>query len=153
MATHALVRLRLGPLARPVARLLLGPDVWLRRSTLDARLAQGVAVDGDVALARRARQLRSRDMRRRTADALARAIAAAGTGPGLTARVPVSARAVEEARAELELLMARLDADEPVRAQGVASARRIVTDPGSPLYAPIDPAALRRAAEHALGAL
>jgi hypothetical protein len=126
--------------------------VRLHRPELDARLAAGEDASADPDLALRAAQLERPPTRRQVATALAGAVASAGAGFALTASVPVSRAAVEEARPELELLVALLEADDPVRAQGVARVHQLVTDGASPLYANGN-GGLWRAAQSALDAL
>jgi hypothetical protein len=126
--------------------------VRLHRPELDARLAAGEDSSAAPELALRATQLEQPAARRQVALALARAVASARGGFALTASVPVSRAAVEEARPELELLVAMLEGDGPVRAQGVARAHQLLTDGASPLYANGN-GGLRQAAQSALDAL
>jgi hypothetical protein len=126
--------------------------VRLHRPELDARLAAGEDASADPELALRAAQVEQPAARREVARALAGAVASAGGGFALTASVPVSRAAVEDARPELELLVALLEGDGPVRAPGVARVHQLLTDGASPLYANGN-GGLRQAAQSALAAL
>lgn len=121
---------------------------------LDRELASGADPSASPELALRARRLCRPAYRTVIANGLEGAVAAADAGPrGLSAAAPVASAAVAEARPELEAVIAELRDAPEVNAQGVALARRLLTDAGGPLYAPGDAARLRRSAERALEAL
>ena len=123
--------------------------VLLNRSGLDARLAQGEPPSDDAALASRAARLCAPRTRNRVASGLERALTD-DRRPGLSAAVPVNRRAVQSARPYLVQLIEALRSPAPVAPQGVARALRLLTDAGSPLYPPAQPADLRHAAGQAL---
>jgi hypothetical protein len=92
--------------------------------------------------------------RRRLAAALERSVTRAERRrPVLTAAIPVSSQAVNDARDALLALAERLREEWPVDADGMRLARALVIDGAGPLYVPAFPGALREAALRALGAL
>jgi hypothetical protein len=120
------------------------------RARLDRDLAAGRSPDSSRGHARRAARLVAPRCRRRLADGLERLIAAAeAPRPLLTAAVAPSRVEVRAARPRLEALAARLRDDRPVAVRGVALVSLLLTDGGSPAYAPRRPGAL---AEWAAGA-
>jgi hypothetical protein len=85
--------------------------------------------------ARQARRLTKDRTRRRLADAVERAVAAADAPPRcISAAIPVRRAAVAACRAELLELAARLRTPGPVYAHGVAAASALLRDAESPLY-------------------
>lgn len=100
---------------------------------LDHELARGVNPDSDRALALRARRLLGAKSRGRIAEALEHLLDDAGELAGVTSRVPVSESAILAARPELEGLAAALRSDD-CQVRGVALARLLIIDGGSPLY-------------------
>jgi hypothetical protein len=124
--------------------------VLLNRPGLDARLARGELQSGDAALVSRAAQLCGPGTRNRVANGLERALTHDDGRPGLSAAVPINHRAVAAARPYLAQLVEVLRSPAPVAPQGVARARRLLTDAASPLYPPGEPADLRHAAGQAL---
>jgi hypothetical protein len=63
-------------------------------------------------------------------------------------------RAVLDAEDTIQAMISRLTSREPVRAEGMAIAERILTNAErSPLYNPSEPGSLRRAITHATAAL
>lgn len=130
--------------------LALPCRVWLRRPSLNRRLAQGEDPTASRALALRAGQLASPRTRQRLAEAIERVIEEAKEGPRrLSAAAPVSRQAVTTARPLLLTLAGELRTPGPVRAQGVALTRRLLTDGASPLYALQDERALESAIDEA----
>jgi hypothetical protein len=125
----------------PSHGLLLRARVWLRRFSLDERLAQGAGVTDSPDLARRAAQLLSERMRRRLASWLERTLEEAER-PHVrrTAALPLDREAIRIARPELLSLARDLAAvNEPVEVRGVARAHLLLSDGTSPLYAWFDP--------------
>lgn len=121
-------------------------------NSLDVRLGAG-ELPFDPLLAARACQLLDPAQQHAIAGNLVRAVQRAGRGAAWTASVPVSARAGSDDRDALVQLSARLAAADATDARGVALARRLLTDPDSPLFGSEDPAALWLAARRALLAL
>jgi hypothetical protein len=129
-----------GHLAREIELGRLGA-VWLRlrvslfRNRLTRRLADGADSVESRELALRARQLTAPRMRRSIASSFEDVVARARrTGPLLTSQVPIDRKKVQAASRELEELAGRLRSPEPVRAQGVALALLLLTDPARPLH-------------------
>jgi hypothetical protein len=92
--------------------------------------------------------------RRRLASALERSVTRAERRrPVLTAAIPVSQQAVNDARDALLALAERLREEWPVNADGMRLARALVIDGAGPLYVPAAPGALQEAALRALAAL
>ena len=118
----------------------------LRRSELTRALAEGADPTGSADLALRARQLTSARSRRTLARAMRRTIDEAHRPP--LARSPaviIRRGAVLEAEDAIRTMIARLTSGQPVRAQGMAMAERILTNAdASPLYNPAEPGALQR---------
>jgi hypothetical protein len=123
--------------------------VLLNRSRLDARLAEGESPSNDAALALRAPQLCTPRTRRGVASGLERALTDSGPR-GFSAAVPVDRRAVIAARPYLAQLIEVLRSPREIAPQGVARARRLLTEGSSPLYAPSEPSDLRHEAHLAL---
>ncbi len=128
--------------------------VWLRRSSLDRRIALGADPHESPELARRAGQLRSPRFRAGLAAGLRRMVEAAEEPrPVLTSQVPLNRR---EIRAERELFveLARdLTCSDSVSPRGVALVERLLTDSYSPCYATSRAGELRLALRHARAAL
>jgi hypothetical protein len=83
----------------------------------------------------RARRLTKARTRERLAVGLERTIADAEAPPHwLSSAIPVHRVAVLSLRSELQAIAERLRAPEPVYAQGVALAKDLLSDSGSPLY-------------------
>src|SRR6476469_8149899 len=123
--------------------------VLLHRSRLDVRLAEGETPSDDGVFALRAAQLCTPRARRRLASGLERALADNGRR-GFSAAVPVDRRAVTAARPYLAQLIEVLRSSKEIAPQGVARARRLLTEGSSPLYAPCEPSDLRHEAHLAL---
>jgi hypothetical protein len=116
---------------------LLRLRVWLRRDSLDRRLAEGTPPTASPELTRRAAQLLSRRMRRRLAAWLERTLEEAQRPPRrISAALPLDRDAIRIARPELLSLARDLsEVHEPVCVRGVARAYLLLTDGASPLYA------------------
>ncbi len=100
---------------------------------LDHQLAHGVHPESDRALALRARRLLGAKSRGRIAEALEHLLGDASEFTGISSRVPVSEPTILAARPELESLAAALRSDN-CQVRGVALARLLIIDGGSPLY-------------------
>ena len=133
---------------RPFLRL----GVWRQSDRLTRELAAGAIPSSSPELHERALQLTARPTREHLARSLEAALADAGLpARSRGARAPVPALDFD-ARTELATLAARARARVPVRAQGVALALLLVTDPSGALYSG-GPGALRRAAAAAAESL
>ena len=126
--------------------LVLRMRVATRRDRLTRELAEGAEPSSSPERALRAAQLTSPRGRKQLARALHRTISEARQ-PQLT-RSPVviiNRAQVLGAEAAINAMVARLSAAEPVRAEGISIAHRILTNAdGSPLYNAAEPGALRR---------
>jgi hypothetical protein len=108
---------------------------------LDAELAAGQSAETSERHARRARMLVAPRSRRALAVNWEHALELAARPPGgLSGRVPVSRRRVLDAEPEIRRLIDALNASGPVPARGVAMARQLLTESGSPVYAVNRPA-------------
>ena len=128
-------------------------SVHIAGPRLDARLAAGEYPFSSPALALRGAQLVSPQVRRQLATGLKHAC---GTHQGdrpLSSAIAVDGEAVDIARPTLEQLARALLARERPDVQGVALARLLLTDPGSPLYASRYPEELYERGREALLAL
>jgi hypothetical protein len=129
--------------------------VAVGRRALTRGLSEGADPASSPELSVRAAQLTSRRTRKQLARALRRTIAEAHR-PALTrSRVVIIRRAaVLDAEAALKVMVERLGSSEPVRAEGMAIAERMLTDAAwSPLYSPSEPGALRRLVRAATAAM
>jgi hypothetical protein len=120
-------------LDRPSASLRL--RVFVRRRTLDVELANGADPATSAALALRARQLvarKTRDLLAVSLEALVKE-AARQRSPFGTA-VPLPRREIMDARPTLLSLAARLRAERPVYARGMALLSWLLTDGAGPAY-------------------
>jgi hypothetical protein len=128
--------------------------VWLRKSSLDRRIAQGADPHDSPELARRARQLSSRRWRTGLAAGLRRMVEAAEEPrPVLTSQVPLNRREILAER-ELFLELARdLSSSDDLRPRGIACVERLLTDSYSPCFATSRPGELGRALRQARAAL
>jgi hypothetical protein len=118
----------------------------LQRAELTRALAEGADPNARPELALRAAQLTSERSRRVLARSLRRTIAEAHE-PALTrSRVVIIRRsAVLDAEGAINAMIERLGSSEPVRAEGMAIAERILTNAElSPLYNSSEPGTLRR---------
>jgi hypothetical protein len=127
--------------------------VWLHRSSLDSELAIGADPNRDPLLRARAQELVGEKARRRIAESFERVLCEVDSAPSLfTSRAPIARTAVRETRPALETVVERLKAPAYVSPQGVAMARRLLTDGAGPMYGqgPQESGALLR---QSLGAL
>ena len=104
----------------------------LHRNVIDRQLAAGADPDSSQCRHMRAAQLTSESNREALATAYERLLCAATGFPRLDV-LPVNWRAVCAARPRLERLAERLREDCGIRAQGVARARLLLTDPDTAL--------------------
>jgi hypothetical protein len=134
-------------------RPLLHVRVWWSRERLTRLLAEGAPFHPEEQLVQRARQLTGEGARQAVAAALLE-VAADAANPhrplGSRARPAIT---VPLLRTELTALVERLRAPAPVRAQGVALATLLVTDPAGPLFLPGGELTLQDALELATAAL
>jgi hypothetical protein len=125
------------------------------RRALTRELSEGASPASSPELSRRAAQLTTRRNRRQLARTLRRTISEAHR-PALTrSRVVIIRRAaVLDAEEALKVMIDRLGGSEPVRAEGMAIAERILTDADwSPLYNRAEPGALQRLVRVATAAM
>jgi hypothetical protein len=102
---------------------------------LDAELAAGQPAETSARHARRARMLVAPSARRSLAAGWEHLLAAASQPRrGLSGRAPISRRRVQAAEPEIRSLIDALNASGPVPVQGVALARRLLTDGTGPVY-------------------
>ena len=140
-------RFRLG---HPLARLRAG----LLCRSLDAALAQGADPCESPALAYRAARLTSDRSRERLATSVEYSGAAATRpAPSLSAAVQPCRYEVEAAGSLLPLVRELLRSTAPVYARGVAMLEILLTDGGSPLFAPASRGALSHELELIFAAL
>jgi hypothetical protein len=130
-------------------------EALLFRARLDSQLAGGADPDADPALAIRAHQLTRPRYRRRLAASVEHLVEDLGTDPGsyMSSAVPFRLDQVAEARGTLLSLAGALRDVDPVNPRGVAMTLRLITDPGSPLYAGAARGALQLRAHSALRCL
>ncbi len=110
----------------------------LRASTLDRRLAEGADPTEDPELTQRARRLTSEQTREELANLIQSLIDAADR-PSSRRRPAVVLERVAIRETRLQLLSLARDlakVEEPASARGIARTRQLLTDGGSPLYAP-----------------
>jgi hypothetical protein len=129
--------------------------VAVERRALTRELSEGVDPASSPERSVRAVQLTSRRTRRQLARTLRRAIGEAHRPPMTRSRIVIIRRAaVLDAEDALNVMVDRLGSPEPVRAEGMAIAERILTDAEwSPLYNPAEPGALRRLVRVATAAM
>jgi hypothetical protein len=122
---------------------------------LDQRLAAGASPQESRALRRRARRLMSGRKRRSLAASVYRVLAEAEQpARPFSSAVPTQRRAVHSCRPLLVQVAQDLDDTElPVSAKGVALVEQLLTDGGSPVYAPVGERALEEAVRRAHAAL
>lgn len=127
----------------------------LRRSELTRALAEGADPTASDELALRAEQLTSTRGRQSLARAMRRTVDEAHRPPLARSRAVIIRRgAVLEAEDAIRTMIARLTGAQPVRAEGMAIAERILTNAdGSPLYNPAEPGALAREVSLATAAM
>jgi hypothetical protein len=128
--------------------------VWLRRFSLDQRLASGADPRSSPELARRAQELCQLRLRRQLSADIERTIEAASIPDRwLTAAIPISRRSITECRPLLLGLAQDLRCAGPLYARGIALVRLLLMDGGSPLYAPSEPCQLEEEIHRARSAL
>jgi len=128
--------------------------VWLRRGSLDRRIARGADTNTDSRLARRARQLVSRRCRKALAEGIRNLVDAAEEPVRtLTAAVPLQRREILRERGFLLQLAVDLESEEELNPRGVALIEDLLTNGDSPLYSPFPDGTLRSALTHAHAAL
>lgn len=134
--------------------LLQPARVWLVKSSLDRRIAQGADPHGSPELTRRARQLASPRCRKGLAAGLRRMVEAAEEPrPVLTSQVPLNRRDILAERELFLELAYDLGSSEDLRPLGIACIERLLTDTYSPCFATSRPGELRQALRHARAAL
>jgi hypothetical protein len=129
--------------------------VAVGRRALTRALSEGADPVSSPELSVRAVQLTSSRNRKQVARTLRRTISESHR-PALTrSRVVIIRRAaVLDAEDALKVMIERLGNSEPVRAEGMAIAERILTDADwSPLYSPAEPGELRRLVRVATAAM
>jgi hypothetical protein len=128
--------------------------VWLGRAALDREIARGADLTHTPRLARRARQLTSRRGRLGIARGLRNVVRAADhPDRALTSAVPVQRHEILREQGFILQIALDLESDDAVSARGVALLERMLTDGGSPFYAPSPKGTLRHALTHAHAAL
>jgi hypothetical protein len=108
--------------------------VRARASALDHELAAGASPESNVALAVHAARLCEPAQRRVLARSLTRIGATPDATAGRRLKAMVCRPAVQQARAELAAVVARLTATGPIEVQGVARVRTLLADGTGPLY-------------------
>jgi hypothetical protein len=128
--------------------------VALRSRCLDRALAEGADPLASPALGLRAQRLTRRRNRVRLAESIERTLVAATTpSRGRSAAVAPPRPVIEAARLPLLRIEAKLLSEGPVYAQGIARLRLLLTDGGSALYAPANPAELTDELERIIAGL
>ena len=121
-------------------RVLNRALVTLIAPRLDAELADGQAPEMSPRHALRARQLSAPSHRSELAQAWERLLLLARAHPdGARLRVPIRRERVLRVEPEIRRVIEALRADGPVPAQGVAIARRLISDGTGPIYNPRAP--------------
>jgi hypothetical protein len=129
--------------------------VAVGRRALTRELSEGVDPASSPERSVRAAQLTSRRTRRQLARTLRRTIGEAHRPPMARSRIVIIRRvAVIDAEDALNVMIDRLGSSEPVRAEGMAIAERILTEAEwSPLYNRAAPGALRQLVRVAIAAM
>jgi hypothetical protein len=127
----------------------------IHRDELTRALAEGADPNTREELSLRATQLTSARRRRTLAHAMRRTIAEAHKPPMTRSRIVITdRRSVLDAEDAIKALIDRLTSSDPVRAEGMAIAERILTNAErSPLYNRSEPGSLRRVITLATAAL
>ncbi len=135
--------------------LRLWMAVATSRGRLTRELAEGADSGSSPQLALRAEQLTGNRHRKQLTSTLRRVISEAHDRRPAPARVVIINRAaVLDAEDAIDALIARLSYAEPLRAEGMAIAERMLSNAdGSPLYNPAEPGSLRRLVRVATEAL
>jgi hypothetical protein len=128
--------------------------VWLRRGTLDRRLAHGADPSTTPELSRRARQLTSRRCRNGLAKGIRRLIdAAEEPRRPYSAAAPLQRREILSERTFLLELADELADEDELSPRGIALVDGLLTDGASPIYTPSPNKALHAALTHARATL
>jgi hypothetical protein len=128
--------------------------VWLRRGTLDRRLALGADPHATPELSRRARQLTSRRCRAGLAEGIRNLIASAEElRRQYSAAAPLQRREILSERTFLLQLADELAGEDELSARGIALVEALLTDGASPIYTGGSEQELHRALIHARAAL
>jgi hypothetical protein len=117
-----------------VKSLVLRVEVFVRRWSLDHRLAMGERPEFDPALALRAKQLMREKTRRSLARSLRRSMRLAYEPRRWGSSTPLDREAVADARQLMNGVAARLTAPVPMGVRGVALVSDMLGDGASPLY-------------------
>lgn len=118
-----------------VSSLIRPALVWLRRGSLDRRLATGTDPKTSPELARRARRLTSPRVRTGLAASIQNLLdAAEEPRRGLTSAVPIRRQAILAERELLLSLAAELEIQDDLQPKGIALLERLLTDGESPVY-------------------
>ncbi len=120
----------------------------MRAPWIDAQLIRGVATWRSPAHAARALQLTGRRRRRTLAAGLERLVADSARPPGHASRQTVIEPCREQVLQALPLILAiaaKLRAEGPINARGIAGLRLVLTDGAGPCYARIHGGALKDA--------
>jgi hypothetical protein len=124
------------------APIALRARVFVRRGMLDRLLAAGADPSWDLELALRTAQVTAPRKRRALAQSLVRAVRDVHGPPRWSCAAPLDREAVRAAAPALQALAADLTQEGTPAPQGIALARQLLQEPGSPLYAPGDEDAL-----------
>jgi len=136
------------------ANLLDPAWVWLRKGSLDSRIALGADLTETPQLARRARQLTSRRCRRSLAAGLRNLVdAAEEQRRGFSSAVPVEREQILHEAGFILQIALDLESDDDLAPRGIALIERMLIHGDSPAYAPSSPGSLRSALIHAHAAL
>jgi hypothetical protein len=128
--------------------------VWLRRGSLDRRLAHGADPNATPELSRRARQLTSRRCRASLAEGICTLVEEAQhPSRGYSAAAPLQRHAILSERGFLLELVDDLVGDDELSPRGVALVEGLLTDGASPIYTAGPSGDLHRALIHARAAL
>ncbi len=128
--------------------------VRLTRGVLDRQLARGVSADRSPALALRADQLRSPEVRRTIARLLGTIVQAAEErNADPSSPLIVNHPAVRDASAEIQALIGRLRSTATLDPSGIALARLLVRDSRSPMFSAASDRRLRDALAEIAGQL
>jgi hypothetical protein len=111
-------------------------EVFMRRWSLDHRLAMGERPESDPALALRAQQLMQDKTRRSLARSLRRSLQLAYQPMRWGSSAPLDRRAVVDATPLMDGIARRLTAPMPVGVRGVALISDMLGDGASPRYDP-----------------
>ena len=125
----------------------------IRAGALDSELAAGASPESSVALALHAVHLNGPSQRRLLAGSLRRVAASAQAPTRSRLKAPVCGLAVRQAFPELQAVIDRLVAAEPVSVRGVARVRCLLADGTGPIYRKSAPDRLRNELRAALAVM